>query len=211
MGSTIIGIAGGSGCGKTTLACRLERALPPSTIATIGLDQYYHEQRDLSEEERGRLNYDHPSSLDVDLLIKHLDILKGGVAVESPVYDFTIHTRADTTLPVEPRPVIILEGILALVDVRLRKRIDISIYVDTPPDLRFIRRLQRDIKERGRTMESVCRQYLETVRPMHQQFVKSQRIFANTVLRGDIDFEAAVTTICERLGYPIETPLDFRQ
>ncbi|WP_322800539.1 uridine kinase [Thermoflexus sp.] len=178
----VIGIAGGTGSGKTTVAEAIVRRIGPEYIALIQQDSYYKDQSHLPMEERAQINYDHPDSLDTDLLIQHLKELLNGRPVEVPIYDFTTYTRTPYTRRVEPRPVILVEGILVFVEKALRDLFDIKIYVDADPDIRFIRRLQRDIAERGRTMESVIRQYLSTVRPMHLEFVEPSKRYADIII-----------------------------
>ncbi len=178
----VIGIAGGTGSGKTTVAEAIVRRIGPERIALIQQDSYYKDQSHLPMEERVRINYDHPDSLDTELLIRHLKELMAGRPVEVPIYDFTTYTRTPHTRRVEPRPVILVEGILVFVDKALRDLFDIRIYVDADPDIRFIRRLQRDIAERGRTLESVIRQYLSTVRPMHLEFVEPSKRYADIII-----------------------------
>lgn len=180
--SLLIGIGGGTGSGKTTIATRIKESFKDARVVVIPQDAYYKDRSHLNPEERGRINYDHPDAFDTDLLIKHLNELKLGNPVEMPIYDFKTHTRLPQTIQVEPGEVIILEGILVLYDQRVRELLDIRIFVDTPDDIRFIRRLVRDVKERGRTVESVINQYLETVRPMHLEFVEPTKSFADVII-----------------------------
>lgn len=178
----VVGIAGGTGSGKTTLADLILEKVGRDRIAYLPHDAYYREQKDRSLEERSRVNYDHPDSLETELMIEHLHQLKAGRAVRMPVYDFTKHNRKDETVLVEPRPVILVEGILIFVEKELRELFDMKIYVDTDADIRFIRRLTRDIEERGRTVRSVINQYLDTVRPMHLEFVESSKRYADIIV-----------------------------
>lgn len=178
----VIGIAGGTGSGKTTVAEAIVRRIGPERIALIQQDSYYKDQSHLPMEERVRINYDHPESIDTALLIRHLQELIAGRPVEVPIYDFTTYTRTPHTRRVEPRPVILVEGILVFVEKALRDLFDIKIYVDADPDIRFIRRLQRDLAERGRTLESVIQQYLSTVRPMHLEFVEPSKRYADIII-----------------------------
>jgi uridine kinase len=178
----VIGIAGGNGSGKTTVAEAIVRRIGPERIALIQQDSYYKDQSHLPMEERVRINYDHPDSIDTALLIRHLQELIAGRPVEVPIYDFTTYTRTPHTRRVEPRPVILVEGILVFVEKALRDLFDIKIYVDADPDIRFIRRLQRDLAERGRTPESVIQQYLSTVRPMHLEFVEPSKRYADIII-----------------------------
>ena len=177
----VIGICGGSGSGKTTVAHMILDAVRDRVIF-IQHDHYYKDLSHLPLEDRHRLNFDHPDALDTELLVQHVRQLKSGQPVERPIYDFTVHTRRPETLRIEPKPAILLEGILIFEDALLRSLMDIKIFVDTDADLRFIRRLQRDITERGRTVESVVHQYLETVRPMHLEFVEPSKRYADLII-----------------------------
>lgn len=179
----IIGIAGGSASGKTTVADKIiENFGHTSSVTLIRHDDYYNNQDHLTMDQRLLTNYDHPLSLDNELLAKHLEELLAGETISKPMYDFKNHTRAQETEEMAPTQIIILEGILVLEDQRLRDLMDIKIFVDTDADIRFIRRLKRDIAERGRTVESVVEQYLGTVRPMHNQFVEPSKRFADLIL-----------------------------
>jgi len=178
----LIGIAGGTGSGKTSVARELTRSIPPENIVLIEQDNYYKDQTHLTMEQRILTNYDHPHAFDTDLLYDHLQILLGGQAIEKPIYNFSEHNRASYTETVEPKQVIILEGILVLEDERLRDLMDIKIFVDTDADVRIIRRLLRDIKERGRTIESVIEQYMGIVRPMHMQFIEPTKKYADLIV-----------------------------
>ena len=178
----IIGLVGGSGSGKTTVARAILDALGGVDAAFIDQDAYYKDLHTLSLEERAKVNFDHPESLDNDLLVAHLSALANGVAIDKPTYDFAHHTRADRTIRVEPRDVILVDGILLFVDERVRRLLDIKIFVDVPDDIRFIRRMKRDIAERGRTVESIIEQYITTVRPMHQEFVEPSKRHADLIL-----------------------------
>lgn len=178
----VIGIAGGSGSGKTTLARLIMERIGPEHIAFLPHDAYYKDFSHLPMEERVRVNYDHPDALETDLLIRHIEMLKQGQSIERPVYDFATHSRKKETVRVEPRPIILVEGILVLAEPRLRALMDLKLYVDTDPDIRFIRRLLRDIRERGRTMDMVVEQYLNTVRPMHLEFVEPSKRYADLII-----------------------------
>jgi len=178
----VVGIAGGSGSGKTTLANQILDSLGRDKIAFLPHDAYYRDQKDIPLAERAKVNYDHPDSLETELLVEHILRLKGGRPVEMPVYDFTTYTRREITNRVEPRPVVLVEGILIFVEKHLRELFDMKIYIDTDPDIRFIRRLTRDIEERERSMGSVIKQYLKTVRPMHLDFVESSKRFADIIV-----------------------------
>lgn len=182
MQSLLIGVAGGSGSGKTTVSHAILERVGRERIAYLQHDAYYRDRSSLPIEERARINYDHPDSLETDLLIEHLKQLRAGRAIEMPQYDFAQHIRKRETRRVEPRNVILVEGILIFADRTLREMFDIKIFVDTDPDLRFLRRLQRDITERGRTVESVIAQYLETVRPMHLEFVEPSKRYADVII-----------------------------
>jgi uridine kinase len=177
----IIGIAGGSGSGKTTLAANIANHFG-NDISVLRHDDYYKSQKDLSLTERASLNYDHPSAFDTDLLIAHLDSLKQGVAVDCPIYDYSNHDRSSETRRVESTEVILLEGILIFENPDLLSRLDMKIFVDTDPDVRIIRRILRDVKERGRTLDSVIRQYLSTVKPMHEAFVEPSKKNADIII-----------------------------
>ena len=178
----IIGICGGTGSGKTTVANKILENIDRDSVALLQQDNYYKELANLPVEERARQNFDHPDSLDMDLFVEHLRQLKNGHPIERPVYDFTIHTRSQQRLRVDARPVVIVEGILIFDNKPLRDLMDIKIFVDTDPDLRFIRRLRRDMKERARTVESVINQYLNTVRPMHLEFVEPSKRYADVII-----------------------------
>jgi uridine kinase len=178
----IIGIAGGSGSGKTTVLRRIMGALDSDEIAVLDHDAYYKDLSHLPEEERGQFNFDHPDALETDLMREHLDALVDGEPVEKPVYNFTSHTRSDETETVEPRPVIIIEGILILAEAELEEVMDIKIYVDAADDIRLMRRIRRDLQERGRTIEGVLRQYERTVRPMHLEFVEPSKRKADVII-----------------------------
>lgn len=178
----VIGVAGGSSSGKTTVAKAICERLGHQSIVLIEQDAYYKDQSQLPFEERLKVNYDHPLAFDTELLIEHLQKLIRYEPIDMPVYDYKAYTRSTATVRVEPRDVIILEGILVLEDERLRKLMDIKLFVDADPDIRIIRRLQRDILERGRSMESVIRQYLEVVRPMHNQFIEPTKRYADIII-----------------------------
>jgi uridine kinase len=178
----VIGIAGGSGSGKTTVANSLLSRVGEERIAYLPHDAYYKDLSALPPQQRAEVNFDHPNSLENELLCLHIEQLRRGQPVELPVYDFTTHSRTSETIRVKPKPVIIVEGILIFIEAGLRGLFDIKIYVDTDPDLRFIRRLERDLRERGRTTESVIHQYLTTVRPMHLEFVEPSKRYADVII-----------------------------
>jgi uridine kinase len=182
MSSFVIGVAGGSGSGKTTVVRRIVDSLGPEHVTLLDHDRYYRDRNDLRLEERAALNYDHPDSLETDLLVAHVRQLKAGKAVEAPRYDFTRHARLTEKDTVPPRRALIVEGILIFTDAALRALMDIKVFVDTDSDTRFIRRLQRDVAERGRTMESVIDQYQSTVKPMHLEFVEPSKRYADVII-----------------------------
>lgn len=178
----VIGVAGGSGSGKTTVVRRIVESIGDGNVTVLEHDRYYRARSDLSLEERAGLNYDHPDSLETDLLVAHLRDLRAGRAVEVPVYDFARYARGNVTERVVPLRAIIVEGILIYTDADLRRLMDVKVFVDTDDDTRFIRRLQRDIAERGRTVESVIEQYLTTVKPMHLEFVEPSKRYADIIV-----------------------------
>ncbi|HAD06131.1 MAG TPA: uridine kinase [Anaerolineaceae bacterium] len=178
----VIAIAGGSGSGKTTVATEILKRVGSHRIAYLPHDAYYRDLKDLPPAQRELVNFDHPNSLETSLMIEHIRKLKNWEAIELPVYDFTTHTRTNRTIHIEPQRVILVEGILIFAEPALRELFDVKIFVDTDPDLRFIRRLERDIRERGRTTESVIRQYLNTVRPMHMDFVEPSKRYADVII-----------------------------
>jgi uridine kinase len=182
MNSFVIGVAGGSGSGKTTVVRRIVDSLGLDRVTLLQHDRYYRDRNDLRLEERAALNYDHPNSLETDLLVRHVQQLRGGNPVDVPQYDFTRHARLAETETFQPRRALIVEGILVFTDAALRDLMDIKVFVDTDSDTRFIRRLQRDVAERGRTMESVIDQYLSTVRPMHLEFVEPSKRYADVII-----------------------------
>jgi uridine kinase len=178
----VIGVAGGTGSGKTTVANEILQRVGPERIAYFQHDAYYRDLSHLSSEDRTRVNFDHPDSLETELLIEHVRGLLRGESVEVPIYNFTLHARTVRTRRVVPHRVILIEGILIFVDRALRELMDIRIFVDTDADIRFIRRLRRDMEERGRGLESVISQYLSTVRPMHLEFVEPSKRYANIII-----------------------------
>jgi uridine kinase len=178
----ILGIAGGSGSGKSTIARSVLAALPQGSGVLIEQDHYYRAQSHLPLSERERVNYDHPDALEMELLCDHLDALRSGACVVRPSYDFSIHDRAKEGVRIEPAAVIVVEGILVLADQRLRARFDVKLFVDTDPDIRLMRRIRRDLEHRGRTFAQVRKQYYETVRPMHLAFVEPSKRFADLIV-----------------------------
>lgn len=197
----IIGVAGGSGSGKTTVANEIYRNFPNQSVAVIEQDAYYKAQDHKSMDERLKTNYDHPLAFDHDLLIEHLEQLLRFEPIEKPVYDYTVHTRSDKIIPIQPKDVIILEGILILEDERLRDLMDIKVYVDTDSDLRIIRRLLRDTYERGRSVDSVIDQYLSVVRPMHNQFVEPTKRYADIIIPEGGQNAVAIDLMVTKIRY----------
>lgn len=196
----MIGIAGGTGSGKTTVAHKLAAAIPAGRVALIDHDSYYKDQSTLAPDEREALNYDHPSALESDLLAAHLRTLRGGVPVELPIYDFATHTRKAETRRVDPAPVIIVEGILVFVEAAVREQLDIKIFVDTDADIRLMRRIRRDLEQRGRTFASVRDQYYATVRPMHLEYVEPSKRWADLIVPEGGDNRIALDVLLGRLG-----------
>ncbi|NUR53234.1 MAG: uridine kinase [Acidobacteria bacterium] len=182
MPPVVIGVAGGSGSGKTTVVRRIVDALGDSQVTVLEHDRYYRDRNDLRFEERAALNYDHPDSLETDLMVRHVHELRAGRAVDAPIYDFARYARQLSTETLAPRRAIIVEGILIYTDAALRRLMDVKVFVDTDDDTRFIRRLQRDIAERGRTVQSVIDQYLATVKPMHLEFVEPSKRYADIIV-----------------------------
>jgi len=178
----VIGVAGGSGSGKTTVVTRIVESMGNDQVVVLEHDRYYHDHPELRLEERAALNYDHPDSLETDLMVRHVNELRSGMTVELPAYDFARHARRHTTDTVTPRKIIIVEGILIFADAPLRELMDVKVFVDTDDDTRFIRRLKRDVAERGRTMDSVIDQYLNTVKPMHLEFVEPTKRYADIII-----------------------------
>jgi len=195
----IVGIAGGTGSGKTTVAKAIYDRVGADRIEWIAHDSYYRNFESLSDDERHHINFDHPDSLETELLCRHLDVLSKGGAVEVPIYDFAAYARKPATQRVEPRKVVIVEGILVLAEPELRKRIDIKLYVDTPADIRFVRRLMRDISARGRSVESVIEQYVTTVRPMHEEFVETSKRYADLIIPEGGENLVAIDAIIARV------------
>jgi len=178
----IIGICGGTGSGKTTIANRILQSVSADEVVFIQQDLYYRNLKDMPLDYRNAANFDHPDAIDNDLLANHLKKLKAGEPVELPIYDFRTHNRLPDTTPIEAKPIVIVEGILIFAEPRLLEQMDIKVFVDTPDDIRFIRRLKRDIAERGRTLDSVIEQYINTVRPMHNQFVEPSKRYADVII-----------------------------
>ncbi|MGQ3051897.1 MAG: uridine kinase [Roseateles sp.] len=202
----VIGVAGGSGSGKSTVTREVLAAIGPEKVAVVMQDDYYRDQSDMPPEDRRKQNYDHPDAFDWPLMAQHLATLRRGEAIEMPVYDFAADNRSSETITVKPAPVIVVEGLFALYDAKLRNMMSLKIYVDTASDVRFIRRLQRDISERGRSTESVVQQYLDTVRPMHKQFIEPTKRNADVILPHGANGAAVdiITTKVKSLLHDIE-------
>lgn len=181
-GPVVIAVAGGSGSGKTTVVSKIAESLGSDEVVVLEHDRYYRDHGELRLEERAALNYDHPDSLETDLMVRHIKDLRANLSVDLPAYDFARHSRKQTTERVHPRRAIIVEGILIFTDAALRDLMDVKVFVDTDDDTRFIRRLQRDVAERGRTMQSVVEQYLSTVKPMHLEFVEPSKRYADIII-----------------------------
>lgn len=202
--SVVIGIAGGSGSGKTTVQRRIVEAFGPRRIALLDHDAYYRDLSHLPPDERAAFNFDHPDALETDLMVQHLDALRAGETIAKPTYDFTAHTRRAETVCVDPLPVLIVEGILVLAEPDLRARMDIKLFVDAEADVRLIRRLRRDLTERGRSVESVLAQYTHFVRPMHREFVEPSKRHADVIIPRGGRNQVAIDMIVAR----IQTLLD---
>lgn len=205
----IIGICGGTGSGKTTIARRITEAVGRKNVILLEQDSYYRNLEDMPLDERRQTNFDHPDSIDSEMLMNHLKRLKGANSIEMPVYDFKTHTRLRETEHLEPKPVVIVEGILIFSEARVLSLLDVRVFVDTPDDIRFIRRLERDITERGRTVESVIAQYRATVRPMHYEFVEPSKRHADLIIPEGGNPEIGVEFLCglirEKLRKETET------
>jgi uridine kinase len=199
----IIGIAGGTGAGKTTIARTVVAELAGESVTLIEHDHYYREHPHLDPDQRALLNYDHPDSLESELLAAHLDQLARGEAVERPNYDFVLHQRKAQTTRLEPTRVIVVEGILIFAEPGLRERFDVKVFVETPSDIRLLRRIRRDMERRGRTFEDIRRQYLKTVRPMHEAFVEPSRRYADVIIPEGGNNRVAIEMLVERLRKPL--------
>lgn len=203
MDTMIIGIAGGTGSGKTTLTERLKAEFQ-GDVSVLYHDNYYKSHSDMTYEERAKLNYDHPDAFETERMIADLQALRRGEAVECPVYDYTVHDRSPQTLVVQPTKVILVEGILIFAEPELRALMDIKIFVDTDADVRILRRLTRDVKDRGRSLDSVVEQYLSTVKPMHDQFVEPSKRYADVIVPEGGKNLVALMMIIQRIAYHIE-------
>jgi len=196
----VIGVAGGTGSGKTTVARKLAAAMPAGRCVLIEHDAYYHDQSHLSDGERAAINYDHPSSLESSLLAEHLRRLRAGEAADLPIYDFVTHNRRVERRHVEPAPLVIVEGILVFVEAGLREQFDIKLFVDTDADIRLMRRIRRDLEQRGRSFQSVRDQYYATVRPMHLEYVEPSKRWADLIIPEGGDNHIALDVLLGQLG-----------
>ena len=194
--TTIIGIAGGTGSGKTTVVNKIVEALPPHYVAVVPLDSYYNDTSEMTEEERHAINFDHPDAFDWKLLAKHIDDLRKGIAIEQPTYSYLLCNRLKETIHVSPKPVIIIEGIMTLLNKRLRDIMDLKIFVDADPDERLIRNIQRDTIDRGRTVSMVVERYLEVLKPMHEQFIEPTRRYADLIIPQGGENEKGIGILC---------------
>ena len=199
MKPVIIGVAGGTGSGKTTVVREIVSRLGPEDVAVVQHDSYYRDRSGISPAERARINYDHPDALETSLLVEHVRALRAGHSVDVPVYDFATHTRTAEVVPLTPRKVVIVEGILVLAEPDLRDLMAMRVFVDTDADIRMIRRLRRDMRDRGRTLESVVEQYLETVRPMHLEFVEPSKRHAHVIVPEGGENDVAVQMLVARI------------
>ncbi|HJO93671.1 MAG TPA: uridine kinase [Victivallales bacterium] len=196
-----IGIEGGSASGKTTVVNKIMHSFKNNEIEQIELDSYYNDFSNLTPEERDKLNFDHPKAFDFDLLTEHINILKKGKPIEKPIYDFATHLRIKDTITVYPKKIIIIEGILIFAKKELRNMLDVKIYVDTAADIRLMRRIERDIEARGRTLDSVKNQYFNTVRPMHLEFIEPTKQFADIIVPRGGNNHVAINMIISRIKY----------
>ena len=194
--TTIIGIAGGTGSGKTTVVNKIVEALPPHYVAVVPLDSYYNDTSEMTEEERHAINFDHPDAFDWKLLAKHVDDLRKGIAIEQPTYSYLLCNRLKETIHVSPKPVIIIEGIMTLLNKRLRDIMDLKIFVDADPDERLIRNIQRDTLDRGRTVSMVVERYLEVLKPMHEQFIEPTKRYADLIIPQGGENEKGIGILC---------------
>ena len=194
--TTIIGIAGGTGSGKTTVVKNIVNALSPHYVAVVPLDSYYNDTSEMTEEERHAINFDHPDAFDWKLLAKHVNDLRNGIAIEQPTYSYLLCNRLKETIHVEPKPVIIIEGIMTLLNKRLRDIMDLKIFVDADPDERLIRNIQRDTIDRGRTVSMVVERYLEVLKPMHEQFIEPTKRYADLIIPQGGENEKGIGILC---------------
>jgi uridine kinase len=209
--SVVIGIAGGSGSGKTTVQKRIMERFGPRRIALLDHDAYYRDLAHLAPEQRARFNFDHPDALETDLMVAHLDALLAGQAVEKPTYSFETHARLDATETVAARPVVLVDGILVLAEPALRDRMDVKLYVDAPDDVRLMRRIERDLHQRGRSIDSVLEQYRRTVRPMHLEFVEPSKRHADVIIprggRNQVAIDMVIARVQSLLNLDGTAPL----
>jgi uridine kinase len=211
VSALVVGIAGGTGSGKTTVAKTIAQAMPSESVAMLEFDAYYRDRPDLTIEARSQLNFDHPDALEIDLLVEHLRNIRGGEAIDVPRYDFKTHRREVEPRKLASAPIIIVEGILVFVDARVRELLDMKIFVDTDPDIRVFRRIRRDMEHRGRSFESVREQYYKTVRPMHLQFVEPSKRWADLIIpEGGNNRVALDLIIAKLLSVLREPPTDPR-
>jgi uridine kinase len=199
MRATVVGVAGGSGSGKSTVARRLVECLRGTSVALIDMDAYYRNMVHLSLEERRRVNWDHPDAFDLDLLIAHLEALRAGTPIRKPVYDFIAHLRSEEAVDVPPADVVVIDGILLFVDPRVRELCDVKVYVDTEADIRLLRRIRRDMRVRGRPLDEILDQYMETVRPMHLEFVEPSKRYADVIVPRGGHNSIAVDMLASRI------------
>ena len=205
MKPLIIGIAGGTGSGKSTVARKVAEALPSASVAFLEMDAYYRDFRHLTLQQLHHVNWDHPDAFDVELLTQHLEALNGGVAVDMPVYEFATHSRSTRTRRIEPADVVVVDGILLLSDPNIRAQCDVKVFVDADPDIRLIRRIRRDTAVRGRTLESVLDQYLTTVQPMHLQFVEPSKRYADVIVPRGGSNTVAIEMIVAKIHRRLQT------
>lgn len=201
---TVIGIAGGTGSGKTTVVKKIAEALPPHYVVVVPLDSYYNDTSDMTEEERRAINFDHPDAFDWKLLVRQVNDLRSGKAVEQPTYSYLLCNRLKETLHVEPRPVIIIEGIMTLLNKKLRDMMDLKIFVDTDSDERLIRNIQRDVLERGRTVEMVIDRYLKVLKPMHEQFIEPTKKYADLIIPQGGENKTGIGILCKYIETLVE-------
>jgi uridine kinase len=194
---TIIGIAGGTGSGKTTVVRKIAQALPPHYVAVVPLDSYYNDTSHMTEEERQNINFDHPDAFDWKLLIKHINMLRNGESIEQPTYSYILCNRLKETVHVESKPVIIIEGIMTLINKKLRDLMDLKLFVDTDSDERLIRNIRRDVVERGRTVDMVLERYLSVLKPMHEQFIEPTKKYADLIIPQGGENLKGISILCK--------------
>ncbi|MBF1434656.1 MAG: uridine kinase [Prevotella nanceiensis] len=198
---TIIGIAGGTGSGKSTVVRKIVEALPPHHVAVVPLDSYYNDTTGMTEEERHAINFDHPDAFDWKLLIKQVNDLRNGLTIEQPTYSYILSNRLSETITVEPKPVIIIEGIMTLLNKKLREMMDLKIFVDCDPDERLIRNIQRDTIDRGRTVTMVMERYIEVLKPMHEQFIEPTKRYADVIIPQGGENEKGIGIVCAYINH----------